>query len=710
MQVSKEVKGQDLAALAEEKWTTNLTLEGERGGIFDREGDALAEEVQSYTAFAILDEDYEDYVENPKKTAEKLAPVIEMEEGELEELLKRDAFQVELGSKSRYLTLTEKEAIEDLELPGIHFRTEPKRYYPNQMFASHVIGYTERDMSAARLGLEKGLNEELSSKDGSLSYQRNVQGIPLLDRKEVMEEPENGDDVHLTIDSNIQTALEQAMTEVEDEYNPEKITAIVANAESGEILGMSNRPSFNPNEYESIENYTNYAISDRIEPGSTMKMFTLAAAIEEGVYNGSEMFESGSYNIGSTTISDHNNGEGWGTISYNEGLQRSSNVAFAKLALEKLHKENLYNYLGAFGLDEKTGIDLPGESGSSIAELNDLNAGITAFGQASAFTPIQLVQAATAIANDGQMMKPYVIDKIYDPDSKSNTYTSEPEAAGKPISEKTAADTRELLKTVVTSENGTGRPFAIDGIDIAGKTGTAQISDPEGGGYLSGQNQNIFSFIGMAPADDPSIIVYVAVDRPELEPTEAGSAPVSQIFNPVMKQSLSYMNLTPDDVEDEEVYEEDGIEAENYVGRSPESVSAALEDSGLDPVVVGEGAEIEAQYPNEGDALVIGQKVMLLTNGEPMMPDMSGWSLRDAKRMSDLLGLELHHLGSGYVSKQSTEPGASISNEGYITVELQTREEAAEAQREEEEGNTESSEEEEEGNTESSEEEEEVRE
>ncbi|MFB4162566.1 penicillin-binding protein [Alteribacillus sp. JSM 102045] len=674
VQVAKEVKGQDLQAMAASRWTTTQTLHGERGTIFDRKGEELAEEVQSYTAFAVLDENYEDHVKDPEETAEKLAPLIEMEVNDLKDLLTREeVFQVELGSGSKYLTLSEKQEIEELELPGIHFRTEEQRYYPNQTFASHVLGYTERDMSEARMGLEKGLNEQLSPTDGSLSYQRNVKGIPLLDKQEVLKEPVDGEDVYLTIDSNIQTALEQAMTEVEEEYEPNKMTAIIASAETGEILGMSNRPSFNPNEYESITNYTNYAISDRIEPGSTMKMFTLAAAMEEGVYNGDETYESGTYDIGSTTIGDHNNSEGWGEITYDEGLERSSNVAFAKIALEKLKPERLYNYLGAFGFREPTGIDLPNEANSSIAESSKLDAAITAFGQATAVTPIQLVQAATAIANDGKMMSPYIVDKIYDSTNEEYTYEAEPESAGNPISEKTAAEVRKKLENVVTSENGTGRPFYIDGIDVAGKTGTAQISNPDGGGYISGQNQNIFSFIGMAPADDPSIIVYVAVDRPKLEGNESGSAPVAQIFNSVMKQSLSYMNLTPkDEVEDEEVYEEEGIEAESYVDQSVKEAVNNLEELGLEPQVLGDGNMVVEQYPAEGEQLIIGEKVFLLTDGEVTMPDLAGWSLRDAKRMSDLLGINLHHVGSGYVTDQSVEPGTPVQKDGYVTIELKT--------------------------------------
>ncbi|RKD75453.1 penicillin-binding protein 2B [Sinobaca qinghaiensis] len=687
VQVGKEVKGQDLEEMAESRWTTTQPLHGERGTIYDRGGEALAEEVQSFTAFAIIDEDYEDHIEDPAQAASDLSPLINMEEEELENLLSQeDRFQVELGSGAKYLSLSEKEAIEELDINGIQFITEPKRYYPNQTFASHVLGFTNRDMTESLMGLERGLNDNLEPEDGELSYERNRQGVPLLDPNEIIDEPEDGEDVYLTIDSNIQTVLEQAMTEVDETYSPNKITAVVANAKTGEILGMSNRPSFNPNEYESITNYTNFAVSDRIEPGSTMKMFTLAAAIEEGVYDGEETYQSGRYEILDSRISDHNNGEGWGEIDFDEGLQRSSNVAFAKLVLEKLGADTFFSYIDAFGFRDITGIDLPNETNSSIADSDDLDAGVSGFGQASAYTPIQLVQAATAIANDGEMMKPYVVDRIHNEQEDKNTYTAEPESAGNPISAETAKEVREKLETVVSGEYGTGKPYQIDGIDVAGKTGTAQISSDDGSGYLSGENENIFSFMGMAPADDPSIIVYVAVDRPELDGSESGSAPVSQIFNPVMKQSLSYMNIAPEtDVENDEVFEETGIDTVNFTEMTTQQAQEKAESLGLVPVVVGAGNDIESQLPESGNNVIAGEKIFLRTNGEAIMPDMTGWSIRDAKRFSELLDKPLRFEGSGYVSEQNIDPEAAIPDKGAITITLMTPAEMREEEAAEEE-------------------------
>src|SRR5690625_1039833 len=231
------------------------------------------------------------------------------------------------------------------------------------MFASHIIGFA-RDLETETeegesseitgvVGMEEEMNELLSGKNGSISYQRDKYNKKLLDPKEVITMPEDGDDVYLTIDQKIQTLLEDTLTEVDELYSPERITAVVMNPKSGEILAMSNRPSYNPNDPSDVENWYNDVISTPVEPGSSMKMFTWAAAIEEGVYNGEEAFESGSYTVNERIqpINDHNRGEGWGSISYNEGFQRSSNVAAAKLLWEKIGPDTFLEYLEAFDLD-----------------------------------------------------------------------------------------------------------------------------------------------------------------------------------------------------------------------------------------------------------------------------------------------------------------------------------------------------------------------
>ncbi|WP_078413467.1 penicillin-binding protein [Priestia abyssalis] len=681
IQATGKAEGQTLAAIAQKKHTRQTVIEGKRGSIYDRTGEAIAHDTGAYTVVAILDPSQTKdpkkplHVANPSKTAKKLAPLLNMEESKLEELMsKKGRVQVELGPGGRDISNTTKRKIEELKLPGITFIQDSKRFYPNGVFASHIIGYAQKNdegKTIGKMGVEELFNKELTETDGYMKYQSARNGLKLPDPKESIVPPKDGDDVYLTIDKTIQTFLEDAMNRAVKEYNPKKVIGIVANPKTGEILAMSNRPSFNPN-VRNINNFVNDAIGYRFEPGSTMKIFTLAAAIEEGVYNGNEYFKSGAYKIADRTIRDHNK-SGWGTITFNEGIQRSSNVAIAILANDKLGPDRLLQYYNRFGFNQPTGIDIPGETTSNILYQYPVEKVTTAFGQGSTFTPIQQVQAATAIANKGKMMKPYVIKKVVDSTTGKAKVEKKPEVAGEPISPETADKVLDILETVVTSPNGTGKPYDIEGYQVAGKTGTAQIPNPKGGGYLYGHGNNTFSFLGMAPKDNPSLIVYVAVQQPKLTMQETGSAPVSLIFNSVMKNSLQYLNIQPEEEKPPVVKKTKyGVEMGSYAGKSTESAAASLKEKGFVPVIVGKGDKVEAQSPAAAERVMKGERVFLKTNGEAVIPDLTNWSYRDVLRLSEFLSLEPSALGTGYVVKQNIASGSPIKKGDYLIVELKS--------------------------------------
>jgi penicillin-binding protein 2B len=432
-------------------------------------------------------------------------------------------------------------------------------------------------------------------------------------------------------------------------------------------LAMATRPGFDPNE-RNITNYFNDAISYPYEPGSTMKIFTLAAAINEGVYNGNELYRSGSYKVGPNIIRDHNK-VGWGTITFNEGVQRSSNVAFSILVKEKLGEDRFLQYLHRFHFDQKTGIDLPGEAVGQIHYRYPIERITTGFGQGTSVTPIQQIQAATAIANGGKMMKPYVVDRVVDPDTGKVIMKHEPEVVGQPITEDTAHKVLDILETVVTSEHGTGRPYQIEGYRVAGKTGTAQIPSLNGG-YLTGWENYIFSFLGMAPKENPRLLMYVAVQQPKLSYTETGAAPVSHIFTSVMKSSLQYLHIQPSADRKAAKEPATGVEIGSYAGFSTEEVVKELKEKGLVPVVIGKGQQIEKHVPRAGDRIIAGERVILKTEGEAVMPNIRGWSLRDVMKAAELLGLRTSTKGNGYVVSQNIRPGAIVKKGDYLIVEL----------------------------------------
>ncbi len=684
IQVTGEADGQVLAAKAQQKYEREKTIEASRGTIFDRNGEVIAEDTVSYRLVAILDKSMKpDYVKDPEKTAKALSDVIDMEESEIYRTLTKKTkdgetpFQVEFGKAGRDLPLKTKRKIEDMELPGITYITDSKRFYPNGVFASHLIGYVEKKGNGKNktdtvgmLGLEQSLNDILTGKDGKFSYESDIWGYLLPNGDQMIKPAQNGKNVYLTIDKKIQTFLEDSMNKVDKEYKPKKMVAVVADAKTGEILAMGQRPSFHPKTKEGIEKtWHNEVIENSYEPGSTMKIFTLAAAIEEGVFNPNEWYKSGSYKVteNSPAIRDHNEGRGWGNITYLEGVQRSSNVAFAKIVKEKLGYEKYREYLTKFGFEDPTGIDLPNETGGNIVYEWPLDKVTTGFGQGSAITPIQQIQAATAIANDGKMMQPYVISRIVDSDKKEVVKESKPKVKANPISPETAKKTRDILETVVSSENGTGyKRYNIEGYEVAGKTGTAQIPNPNGGGYLTGHENFIFSFLGMAPKDDPELIIYVAVQQPDIDLSTNGAEPVSKIFTPVMKSSLQYLNIEPS--KKQKINSEHTPEVE---GQTVEEAKKVLEKSGFEPIVLGKGNKVERQVPGNMYNLLEGERVVLKTDGELTVPDMNGWSLRDVMKVAKLANLKLNTVGNGYVVKQNLNAGAPLKEGDYLVVELE---------------------------------------
>ncbi|UQD51613.1 penicillin-binding protein [Bacillus methanolicus] len=682
IQITGEAAGQNLAAKAHQKYMKEMKIEAKRGTIYDRKGEVVAEDGVSYTLVAILDKSMTtnpnkpQHVVDPEMTARKLAKYIDLSEDEIyKRLTVKGKFQVEFGKAGRDLSYQTKKKIEELKLPGITFRREMKRFYPNGIFASHVVGFVEKEEDkkgnvklVGKIGIEKALNSELTGKDGSVRFESDSWGILLPDGKEKIKPAKNGDDVYLTIDKKIQTFLEDALSKVDKEYNPAKIIAIVADPKTGEILAMGQRPTFNPETREGLEkSWYNEAVENAIEPGSTMKIFTLAAAIQENVFNPNEWYKSGSYRVtkNSPVIRDHN-GSGWGTITYLEGIQRSSNVAVAKIVNEKLGFEKFREYLTKFGFDKPTGIDLPNEVTGKIKYDWPIEKITTAYGQGTTVTPIQLIQAAIAIANDGKMLKPHVIDKIVDSQTGKVIRETKPEVTGTPISKETAKKVRDILGTVVSSPKGTGyNRYNIKGYEVAGKTGTANIPGPNGK-YLRGSNDYLFSFLGMAPKDNPELIMYVAVQQPEVGTYADGYKPVSKIFNTVMKSSLQYLNIKP-------VQQEKAVAnlVPDVTGLSVEKATKILQAKGFDIVLTGKGKTIEAQLPSGNTTILEGEKIILKTEGDVTVPDMTGWSRRDVMKFAKIGGLQLNITGSGYVVNQKPNPGVFLKKGEYLIVHLE---------------------------------------
>ncbi|MET3698083.1 penicillin-binding protein 2B [Bacillus oleivorans] len=681
-----EVQGKSLAEEAINLYTNENSIEASRGSILDRNGQVIAEDTNTFKLVAVIspkasEDDPENprHVEDKQMTAETLSEFIPMSAEEIFNRLNpenKDLWQVEFGTAGSSISYSVKEEIEALELPGIYLYREQQRFYPNGVFASHLVGFTQLEKQedgtekmVGQLGIEQSYQEFLEGKNGKMQYQSDAWGVLLPDGKEQIIPSQNGDTIYLTIDTKIQTFLEDAMTTVQEQYNPKQMIAIIADPDTGAILAMSQRPTFHPQTREGInETWHNLAIESAYEPGSTMKIFTLAAAVEENAFNPNAKFQSGQLKIGPNTVNDHNWGRGWGEITFLQGVQNSSNVGFGILARDYLGYEKFLEYLNKFGFGKPTGIGLPGEVTGKILYNYEIEKITTAFGQGTTLTPIQQIQAATAIANEGKMMKPYVVGRIKDGNTGAVIEETEPEVVGQPISKETAKEVLDILETVITAEDGTGKRYAIEGYSVAGKTGTAQIPDPENGGYLDGYDDFVYSFLGMAPKDDPELIMYVAIQQPDLdeEVYESGSVPVSMIFNPVMKNSLQYLKIEPNNLPKPEP-----ISVPNLVDDNSQNSFTKLEELGLTPIVIGDGTKIMDQVPLAGTTLLPGERVLLLTNGTRTVPDMTGWSLQDVMKFVKITNIQLNNSGSGYVIRQSLPAGSELTDSDILVVELE---------------------------------------
>ncbi len=671
---AKSVSGHDLVNMGKKQWTTVKLVDAQRGEILGRDGAILAHDVPAYTVYAVLSNKAPSYVKNKAKTAHELAPILKTDELKLLNYLNSTNYQIQFGTAGTKISFAQMTEIKNLKLPGIGFIKSSKRDYPNNAYLSYALGFTVQnqntDQSVGAFGLEKSLNSYLSETDGSVRFYSDAQGNLVPDGTQKIKKPKDGNNVTLTIDNNIQSVLEETMNQVEKDYNPKSMVGVVMDPKTGAILGMSSRPTFNPNQ-RNITEYYNNAIANPFEPGSVMKIFTLSAAINEGVWNSNAKYPSGEYTVDGTKIHDWKPG-GWGNITFQQGLDLSSNVAFSRVENLQLGPSKFKEYIKRFGFMQKTGIDLPNEQNSIVNLSNRVDSAEASFGQGSAFTPIQIVQAASAVANNGNMMKPYIVQKITNPDTNKVIKDTKPTVVGHPITAATAKEARDLLRGVVSNTSiGTGTAYNIPGYQVIGKTGTAQIW--QNGHYLTGVNNYVFSFLGMAPKNNPKLIVYVAIKQPHLKQSEhySESAPIAKIFKPVMKTGLENMSVTPDSGTStgQPTKSEQTIKVGQWTGKSLASAQSELEKEGLNVVTLGSGT-VNAQSLSSGMTVFKGSQILLLGQGHIVMPDISNWSLSEVLSLVQLLKLHPTINGNGFVVGQSIKAGAPIQQGAKLTVTL----------------------------------------
>ncbi len=694
--------GTDLVKEAKKVHQITRIVPAKRGTIYDRNGVPIAEDATSYNVYAVIDKKYKSatgkilYVEDAQfnKVAEVFHKYLDMDEAYVKEQLSQpNLTQVSFGAKGNGITYANmmaiKKDLKDASVEGIDFTTSPNRSYPNGQFASSFIGLAQlhenEDGSKSLLGtsgMESSLNTILAGKDGIITYEKDRLGNIVPGTEQVSQQTVDGKDVYTTISSTLQSFMETQMNAFQEKVKGKYMTATLVSAKTGEILATTQRPTFDADTKEGLTKdfvWRDILYQSNYEPGSTMKVMTLAAAIDNNTFPGGEVFNSSELKVADATIRDWDVNEGLTggrMMTFSQGFAHSSNVGMTLLE-QKMGDTTWLDYLNRFKFGVPTRFGLTDEYAGQLPADNIVNIAQSSFGQGISVTQTQMIRAFTAIANDGVMLEPKFISALYDPNDQS-VRKSQKEIVGNPVSKDAASLTRTNMVLVGTDpvygtmhNHSTGKPtVTVPGQNVALKSGTAQIADEKNGGYLVGTTNYIFSAVSMNPAENPDFILYVTVQQPE----HYSGIQLGEFANPIleravaMKDSLNLQSTakTLDQVTNQSAYAMPSIK-----DISPGDLAEALRRNIVQPIVVGTGTKIKESSVEEGTNLAPNQQVLLLSDKAEEVPDMYGWTKANAEAFSKWLNIELVFEGSGStVQKQDIRANTAIKDIKKITLTL----------------------------------------
>ena len=591
--------------LAKELWSRNLPIESKRGTIYDINNLIIADNITTTSLVLIPNQ-----IQNKEVVAKDLGEILGVSYEEMYKHVSKKTSIERVHPEGRRLSYEIADKINSLNYDGVYLLKESKRYYPYDSLLSHVIGYVGIDNQGLS-GLELEYDEYLTGEYGSIKYFSDAKG-KRLKMSEVYEKPQDGMNMQLTINLDIQKSVERELDNVVLKYNPDNALAIVMNPNNGEILAMSSRPNFSPSNYHdyTIEEINrNLPIWSTYEPGSTFKIITLAASLQEKIVNLDEdtFYDGGSIQVENARIRCWKAG-GHSHQTYLQVVENSCNPGFVTMG-QKLGKETLFKYIDKFGFGKKTGIDLNGEASGILFNLDKVGPvelATTAFGQGVSVTPIQQITAVSAAINGGNLYKPYVVKRILEPETNSIILENNKKLVRQVISEDTSKEVRRALESVVA--NGTGRNAYIEGHSVGGKTGTAQkVKD---GMYMVGNY--IVSFIGFTPTDNPEVVVYVAIDYPK-GITQYGGTVAAPVAKEILTDCINILGIEKDyDVKDK-VYNWNDVkyyDVPNVVGMTKEDAIKILKKFKI--TYTGSGKYIKDQSPSDGERIKEGASIRLL--------------------------------------------------------------------------------------------------
>ena len=694
--------GADLVKEAKKVHQTTRTVPAKRGTIYDRNGVPIAEDATSYNVYAVINKKYKSatgkilYVEDSQfnKVAEVFHKYLDMDEAYVkEQLAQPNLTQVSFGAKGNGITYANmmaiKKELKEASVEGIDFTTSPNRSYPNGQFASSFIGLAQlhenEDGSKSLLGtsgLESSLNTILAGTDGIITYEKDRLGNIVPGTEQISQKTVNGKDVYTTLSSPLQSFMETQMNAFLEKVKGKYMTATLVSAKTGEILATTQRPTFDADTKEGITEdfvWRDILYQSNYEPGSAMKVMTLASSIDNNTFPSGEYFNSSELKIADATIRDWDVNDGLttgGMMTFSQGFAHSSNVGMSLLE-QKMGDTTWLDYLNRFKFGVPTRFGLTDEYAGQLPADNIVNIAMSAFGQGISVTQTQMIRAFTAIANDGVMLEPKFITALYDPNDQT-VRKSQKEIVGNPVSKDAASQTRAHMVLVGTDpiygtmyNHSTGKATVnVPGQNVALKSGTAQIADEKNGGYLVGSTNYIFSVVAMNPAENPDFILYVTVQQPE----HYSGIQLGEFANPILERASAMkdsLNLLSPAKNLDQVTTESSYAMPSIKDISPGDLAEALRRNIVQPIVVGTGTKIKESSVEEGKNLTPNQQVLLLSDKVEEIPDMYGWKKETAETFAKWLDIKLEFEGSGsVVQKQDVRTNTAIKNIKKITLTL----------------------------------------
>ena len=694
--------GVDLVKEASRVHQTTRTVPAKRGTIYDRNGTPIAEDATSYNIYAIIDKEYKSangkilYVEESQysKVAEVFHKYLDMDESYVKEQLSQPNLkQVSFGVKGNGITyanmMSIKKDLETAKVEGVDFTTSPNRSYPNGKFASSFIGLAQlhenEDGSKSLVGtsgVESSLNSLLAGTDGIITYEKDRLGNIVPGTEQITQQIVNGKDVYTTLSSPLQSFMESQMDAFQEKVKGKYMTATLVSAKTGEILATTQRPTFDADTKEGITEdfvWRDILYQSNYEPGSTMKVITLASAIDNNTFPGGEYFNSSELKVADATIRDWdvNDGLSAGSImTYLQGFAHSSNVGMSLLE-QKMGDATWLDYLNRFKFGVPTRFGLTDEYSGQLPADNIVNIAMSAFGQGISVTQTQMLRAFTAIANDGVMLEPKFISALYDPNDQT-VRKSQREIVGNPVSKEAASLTRTNMILVGTDplygtmyNHYTGKPIiTVPGQNVAVKSGTAQIADEKNGGYLVGKTNYIFSVVTMHPSENPDFILYVTVQQPE----HFSNPWFGEFANPILERASAMkesLNLQSTAKNLDQVTTTTSYAMPATKDYSPGDMAEELRRNLVQPIVIGSGTKIKDSSVAEGTNLDANEQILLLSDKVEVMPDLYGWSKKNVETFAKWLNLEVEFEGTGeIVKKQNVRSNTALKDLQKIKITL----------------------------------------